>query len=159
MRLYIETSVIGFWYDAREHNRKKRRSTRRLLLLCRKGVHEGFVSPIVRKEIEASREPYRGRDLRLLVRLGLSDATASPEPFSRLMEGYLKEPMLQRLPEADLEHIAVFSLSDLDGMATWNLKDLTNQVILEVVRKVNDVQGIQRELRIAPPDAFLPPEE
>jgi hypothetical protein len=41
-------------------------------------------------------------------------------------------------------------------LATWNLRDLTNQVNLEAVKKVNHAQGITKELRVAPPEAFIP---
>ena len=157
MRLYIETSVIGFWFDRLKRNRDKRRSTRRFLVLCRRGIHQGFVSNLVVDEIKDSPDPFRSRDLALVARLKLPLLTFDREVFERLFDGYRQVPILRRLPEADLEHLALFAASDAEGLATWNLSHLTNQVNLEAVRKVNHAQGITKELRVAPPEAFIPP--
>lgn len=157
MNLYIETSVISFWYDPRPHNREKRRATRRLLVLCRRGVHQGSVSEVVLEEITASREPYRSRDLALISRLGLMMATVDRRRYGRLMEAYEKRPILAEVPERDRQHIALFSVSDLEGLATYNLRHIANQIILASVREANREQGIEKPLQVAPPEAFLPP--
>lgn len=157
MRLYVETSVIGFWFDRLKRNRDKRRSTRRFLVLCRRGIHEGFVSNLVTDEIGDSPEPFRSRDLALISRLALPTLAFEREVFARLFEGYRQVPILRRLPEADLQHLAIYAASEAEGLATWNLSHLTNQVTLEAVRKVNHAQGITKDLRVAPPEAFIPP--
>lgn len=157
MRLYVETSVVSFWFDRQARNREKVRATRRLLLLCRREAHQGFISDLVLEEIGDSREPFRSRDLKLISRVRLLEALFDRQIYTRLFEAYLREPDLGRLPETDLRHIALFSASDLDALVTFNLRHIANQIILEVVRKVNHAQGISRELRIAPPEAFLPP--
>ncbi len=157
MRLYIETSVVGFWFDRLRRNRDKRRSTRRFLVLCRRGVHEGFVSKLVVDEIKDSPEPFRSRDLALITRLALPMLVFDRAVSASLFEGYRQVPILNCLPDADLQHLAFFGASDAEGLVTWNLHDLTNQVNLEAVRKVNHAQGISKELRVAPPEAFIPP--
>lgn len=157
MRIYIETSVISFWYDRSERNRDKRRAARRLLLLCRRGVHRGFVSDIVRAEIEASQEPFRSRDLALVGRLGLADAPFDSRRYAALLEAYLRDRTLGRLPPADLQHLALYSASALEGLATFNLRHIANQLMLEFVRRINRAQGVRKELLVGPPEAFLPP--
>lgn len=157
MRLYIETSVLSFWFDPHERNREKRRSTRRLLLACREGLHQAFVSDVVVRELQLSREPFRSRDLRLVTRLGLSRVKYDGAAFGRVIEAYRQDALLSRLPEADLEHMATFSASDLEGMVTFNLRHLANQIMLDHVRKVNHAQGIDKDLKVAPSEAFLPP--
>lgn len=155
--MYVETSVISFWFDRHERNRDKRRAARRFLLTCVRGVHEGFVSVIVRDELEASREPYRSRDLDLVARLGLKDAPFDPEKYARLVEAYRAHPLLAKLPPGDHRHLALFSTSDLEALVTCNLKDMANQIILEAVRKVNHAQGVGKAILSGPPEAFLPP--
>jgi hypothetical protein len=112
---------------------------------------------IVRDELNASYEPYRTRDLSLIERLGLKDAPFNPLLYVRLVEAYPREPLPARLPPGDHRHLALFSASDLDALVTCNLKDLANQLILEAVRKVNHAEGVDKEIRSAPPEAFLPP--
>lgn len=107
---------------------------------------------IVRDELNASYEPYRTRDLSLIERLGLKDAPFNPLLYVRLVEAYPREPLPARLPPGDHRHLALFSASDLDALVTCNLKDLA-----EAVRKVNHAEGVDKEIRSAPPEAFLPP--
>ena len=78
MRVYLETSLFGFWYDVHQRNRKNRRHVRRLLLSCRKGkgIHRGYVSAVVFAELEESREPYKSRDLGLLGKIDPEPVTA-----------------------------------------------------------------------------------
>jgi hypothetical protein len=68
-----------------------------------------------------------------------------------------QDSKVARLPEGDHRHLALFSASDLDALVTCNLKDLANQFILEAVRKVNHAEGIDKEIRSGPPEAFLLP--
>jgi len=157
MRLYLDTNVISMWYDPKAHNRAKRKATRRLLLLCMRGFHHGYVTEVVRTEIRASKEPYRTRDLRLILQLMLREPVYDEEAAFRLFEAYEKEGSLAKLPQSDLRHLAVFSASDLEAIVTYDLKHFANQVRLDVVRKINDAQGIRKELRVGPPEVFLPP--
>ena len=157
MRLYLDTNIISMWYDRKPHNREKKQDTRRLLLLCRRGFHQGHVSDIARIELQASREPYATRDLRLVVRLHLRTAEFDQEWYLRLFSEYRKEQDRSRLPEADLRHLAAYSASDLEGLVTYDLKHLGNQVRVDLVRTINHAQGTSKELRVGPPEAFLPP--
>ncbi len=77
--------------------------------------------------------------------------------YTRLMEGYQRDPLLMRLPETDLQHMAVFSASDLEGLVTYNLRHLANQIMLEAARQVNHAQGITKGLNVGAPEAFFPP--
>ncbi len=158
MRLYVETSVISFWFDTQLRNRAKKRAARRFLLLCANKTHESYVSLIVRDELNASREPYRSRDLGLVTRLGLKDASFDAPLYARLVEAYRREPLLTRLPDGDHRHLALFTACDLEALVTCNLKDLANQYILDAVRKVNHAEGIDKEIRSGPPEAFIPPQ-
>src|SRR5438876_10484696 len=129
MRVYVETSVISFWYDQHQRNREKRRAVRRFLLSCARGTHEGFVSVLVRDELEDSREPYRSRDLKLITRLGLKDSSSDQEKFLRLLEAYRRDPLISRLPERDHGHLALIAPCELEALLTSTLNDLANQSI------------------------------
>jgi len=157
MRVYLETSLFGFWFDVHQRNGKKRRHVRRILLSCRKGkgIHQGYVSAVVLAELEESREPYKSRDLRLLRKLGPETVTADPGRFERLVEAYEAEPRLSRIPERDRMHLALYSLSDLDWLITMDLNDFTRPVILEAVVKVNHAQGIHKAVKIGSPETFF----
>ncbi len=157
MRVYLETSLFGFWYDVHQRNLKSRRHVRRILLSCRKGkgIHRGFVSAVVFAELEESREPYKRRDLGLLGKIDPETVTADPEQFERLVEAYEAEPRLSRIPERDRMHLALYTLSDLDWLITMDLKDFTRPVMLEAVVKVNHAQGIYKAVKIGSPETFF----
>ena len=106
MKIYIETSVVSFWFDRKPHNRDKRRSVRRFLLLCRKEVHVGYVSRLVRAEIEQSKPGYREQDLRVIGRIGLGDLPYDSRALLDLVQAYRQDPLLRRAPEADLRNVS-----------------------------------------------------
>lgn len=89
--------------------------------------------------------------------MGLKTVYVDARDFERLAETYEIHPLLGRIPVRDRQHIAIYSVSDLEGLATYNLRHVANQFILDAVRQVNHAQGIDKDLRIAPPEAFLPP--
>lgn len=162
MRLYLDTNIISMWYDQKPHNWEKKRDTRRFLLLCKRGYHEGYVSEIARGELLESKEPYASRDLGLVLRLGLGRPAYDAAQYLNLFAKYDSEPMFARIPRPDLRHMAIYCVSELEALVTqalvtYDLKDFGNQVRLDLFRKINHAQGITKELRIGPPEAFLPP--
>ena len=57
LKLYLETSVFGFYFDTSAPNRQNRITVRKLLQQIRNGVFEGCVSGLVRAELENAPHP------------------------------------------------------------------------------------------------------
>jgi predicted nucleic acid-binding protein len=63
MKVYFETSSLGFYFDDRSP--RERDAVRALVRRVSRGDLEGFVSDLVLAEIQAAHEPLRSRLLRL----------------------------------------------------------------------------------------------
>ena len=57
-RLYLETSVFGFYFDQREVNRSKRDATQRLFVQIRDGIFEAYSGAAT--VLPPHRQPERG---------------------------------------------------------------------------------------------------
>ena len=50
LKLYLETSVFGFYFDTAAPNKQKRIAVRKLLQQIKNGIFEGYISGLVRAE-------------------------------------------------------------------------------------------------------------
>ncbi|MGA1367559.1 MAG: type II toxin-antitoxin system VapC family toxin [Blastocatellia bacterium] len=118
--IYLETSVIGAYLDKGESFRRD--------LTIRWWEHElshyrAFVSPLVVRELERTREPYRRSSLGLIRDLPQVEVT---DEAAILAEGYLSRGIFQRKFLGDALHVALASDHKLDYLVTWNFGHLAN---------------------------------
>lgn len=118
--IYLETSVIGAYLDRGESLRRD--------LTIRWWEHElrnyrAYVSPLVSRELERTREPYRGSYLALIAHLPQLEVT---EEAAILADGYLSRGIFQRKYLGDALHVALASFHKIDYLITWNFGYLAN---------------------------------
>lgn len=118
--IYLETSVIGAYLDKGESFRRD--------LTIRWWEHElcnyrAFVSPLVERELERTREPYCRSYLALIRDLPRVEVT---EEAAILAEGYLARGIFQRKYLGDALHVALASFHKMDYLVTWNFGHLAN---------------------------------
>ncbi len=118
--IYLETSVIGAYLDRGESFRRD--------LTIRWWEHElknfrPFISPLVLRELERTREPYRSSYLRLVESIPQLDVT---EESAILAEGYLARAIFQRKYMGDALHVAIASFHKIDLIVTWNFGYIAN---------------------------------
>jgi predicted nucleic acid-binding protein len=118
--IYLETSVIGAYLDKGESFRRD--------LTIRWWEHElshyrAFVSPLVVRELERTRDPYRRSSLALIRELPQVEVT---DEAAILAEGYLSRGIFQRKFLGDALHVALASDHKLDYIVTWNFGHLAN---------------------------------
>ena len=112
--LYLETSVVGAYLDKGDSFRRD--------LTIRWWEHElphyqAFVSPLVQRELERTREPYRSSYLQLLRPLPYLEVT---EEAAILADGYIARGIFQRKFLGDALHVALASYHKIDYLVTWN---------------------------------------
>ena len=112
--LYLETSVIGAYLDKGDSFRRD--------LTIRWWDHEvpnyrACVSPLVTRELERTREPYRSSYLQLLRPLPYLEVT---EEAAILADGYIARGIFQRKFLGDALHVALASFHKIDYVVTWN---------------------------------------
>ncbi len=120
LKIYLETSVIGAYLDRGESMRRD--------LTIRWWEHElnqydAFVSPLVSRELERTREPYRKSYLKLIE--GLPSLSVTDEA-SILAEGYISRGIFPRKYLGDSLHVALASFHKIDYLVTWNFGHLAN---------------------------------
>jgi predicted nucleic acid-binding protein len=118
--IYLETSVIGAYLDNGESFRRD--------LTIRWWEHElshyrAYVSPLVERELERTREPYRRSYLALIRHLPQLEVT---EEAAILADGYVARGIFQRKYLGDALHVALASLHKVDYLVTWNFGYLAN---------------------------------
>lgn len=118
--IYLETSVIGAYLDKGESFRRD--------LTIRWWEHElknydVYVSPLVQRELERTREPYRRSYLALIK--GLTQVEISDEA-AILADGYVSRGIFHRKYLGDALHVALASFYKIDYLVTWNFGHLAN---------------------------------
>jgi predicted nucleic acid-binding protein len=118
--IYLETSVIGAYLDKGDSFRRD--------LTIRWWEHElahyrPFISPLVVRELERTREPYRRSYLALVAALPQLEIN---EEAAILAEGYLARGIFQRRFIGDALHVALASFHKIDYLVTWNFGHLAN---------------------------------
>ncbi len=133
--LYLETSVIGAYLDKGDSFRRD--------LTIRWWDHEmrhyqAFVSPLVERELERTREPYRRSYLSLIKKLPSLELT---EEAAILAEGYISRGIFHRKFLGDALHMALASYHKIDFVVTWNFGHLANVHRVARVRLFNTAAG------------------
>lgn len=118
--IYLETSVVGAYLDRGESFRRD--------LTLRWWEHElknysAFISPVVSRELERTREPYRKSYLGLIKTLPQLEVT---EEATILADGYLSRGIFARKYLGDALHVALASFHKVDYLVTWNFGHLAN---------------------------------
>lgn len=133
--LYLETSVIGAYLDRGESFRRD--------LTIRWWEHElpnyeAYVSSLVERELERTREPYRRSYLKLIQHLPRVEVT---EEAAILAEGYVSRGIIHRKYLGDALHMALASWHKLDYVVTWNFGHLANVHRQARIRLFNTAAG------------------
>ena len=141
LKLYLETSVFGFYFDTSLPNKQKRIAVRKLLQQIKKGIFEGYISGLVRAELEKAPQPYRDRLLRLIDRYGLKAVEYDADAAGELYEKYLRARVAPGAPDDDAAHIAIATVAGVDVVVSCNLKHLANELASRRFLAVNILQG------------------
>src|SRR5215467_13452041 len=133
--IYLETSVIGAYLDKGESFRRD--------LTMRWWEHElknyrAFVSPLVERELERAREPYRRSYLALICGLPQLEIT---EEAAILADGYIGRGIFQRKYLGDALHVALASFHKIDYLVTWNFGHLASVQQQARIRLFNTSAG------------------
>lgn len=149
MKLYVETSVIYFYYatDAPEKMSVTREFFRRL------GRFDCVVSNTVLEEVEKAPAGKRARLRKLLTSRPFRVLPATPEAH-RLARRYLDEGVIPRKYYNDALHIAIASVAGVDGIVSWNMRHIVRLKTKIQVERVNRSLGYPA-IHIATPEEVL----
>ena len=136
--MYIETSVWNFLFA--EDIPDKYTATRAFFLDVESGRYEIFISEVVIGEIENAPEQINHR-LRNLIDQYSPSFLFSDDESDNMIEAYLNAGLLSSNQLADLSHLAVASVNDMDMLISWNLRHIVKAQTRKIVNAVNRLNG------------------
>jgi predicted nucleic acid-binding protein len=155
LELYIETSVIGFYFDDHERNVSKKEATQHLFEQIKLGLFEAYISEIVYAEIRKSEEPFRSRDLELIDKFDLQLLPGDEEQIAMLYNAYVEDKILPERYHGDLLHIAAAVVSPVDILVTYNCQHIANENAIRLIKSTNLREGFRTEISIRTPEEVI----
>jgi predicted nucleic acid-binding protein len=128
MRVYIDTSVVGGYYD-----KEFDEATIKLF----KKVSAGEITLVVSDLLEAEllRAPVMVKN-HLEKYSGHLEKVVLTREAAELADRYIAEQVVGRTSRADCQHIAIATLNKVDILVSWNFKHIVN---LKRIRGYNSV--------------------
>ncbi len=128
-RIYIDTSVIGGYYDEEFED-----ATRALFQRLKLGEVRFVVSDLLELELLAA--PTRVRTLLDQVETPQLERLTLTQEAVDLADRYLLEKVVGKTSVMDCRHIALATVSRVDVLASWNFKHIVN---LDRIKGYNSV--------------------
>jgi predicted nucleic acid-binding protein len=129
MRIYIDTSVLGGYFDP-----EFKLWTQKLVQKIFEDEHVAIISDITLAELETA--PKYVRDLADKIIYENAEFVTASEAENELAEKYLKENVVTKKFRSDALHIAVATINKVDVLVSWNFKHIVN---LKRIRQYNSV--------------------
>jgi len=139
-KLYLDTSVIGGYFDA-----EFMKPTRRLWELAEAGEYEFLSSEVTKGEMVDAPENVRD-----LFESTFADLLMITEDARTLAMAYLEHDVVTEKYYEDALHVAVATVEGINLLASWNFKHLVNIHREEAFNAVNLLNGYP-QLRIVNP--------
>ncbi|HEY4611672.1 MAG TPA: type II toxin-antitoxin system VapC family toxin [Bacteroidota bacterium] len=129
MRIYIDTSVIGGYYDE-----EYKQDSQKLVEKFISGEHKAVVSELTEAELNGA--PVRVQKILELIPDYHIEYLELTEEAVILANKYIDEKVLPASMLPDAEHIALATIHRVDVLVSWNFKHIVN---LEKIRGYNSV--------------------
>jgi predicted nucleic acid-binding protein len=137
MRLYLETTMFNYYFDA---EREGHEDTVRLFEAIGRGEHEGYTSPYVLYELEDAPEPKRSEMLKLVRRYGIHMLETSKEA-ERLAAIYIEQGIVPSRFQDDSTHVACASIYGMDCILSYNFQHINRTKTKVQTGRINLEEG------------------
>ncbi len=147
-RVYVETSVVSFYYEVRtEPDMIARRDWTRRFWQLAEAEYTLLTSVAVIEELARGEFPNKQKALDLIKGLQLLPNT--PE-IDLIVEAYIRQMVMPADPGGDARHLALASFHKCDFLITWNCNHLANANKFGHIRQTNDKLGLYTPSLITP---------
>jgi hypothetical protein len=140
-KLYLETSVFGFYYDQNSINKSKKDAVIKLLHQIRDDKFIAFTAPIAIQEIEKLKGPLQGKLLNLIKDFNVKVVAVDETEVENLFNAYMHENIVPKDYEDDARHVAYATILRVDCLVSLNLQHLANEWSCRQFNAVNLKQG------------------
>jgi len=134
LRIYIDTSVVGGFYDE-----EFEKETKALFRRLEKGEVVFVISDLLREELEDApanvKQLLDSYDENSLEKVVLTDEA------KRLADIYIAENVVGRTSLNDCRHIAMATIAKVDVLASWNFRHIVNLARIRGYNGVNLKNG------------------
>lgn len=151
LKLYIETSVWNFLFADEAPEKKK--ATEALFKEIEEGKYSLFISEIVVNEINKApidKQELLAGEIHKYKPVVLEDSDESQE----LVSYYLRNGLLTENQMADLGHVAIATVNEMDILASWNMRHIVKRRTRTMVNALNQLRGY-RTLDICTPEEAI----
>jgi hypothetical protein len=148
-RIYIETTVFSFYFNARPEPEMVARQnwSRRWLDAALNSADELVTSLAVETELSAGEFQHKSDMLELASRLPLLDVN---DAVIEAVEAYIANHVMPDDPGGDAFHLAVASFHRCDFLVTWNCRHIANANKFGHIRRVNGILGLGNPALVTP---------
>jgi predicted nucleic acid-binding protein len=129
-RIYIDTSVIGGWYDS-----KFEEATQALFKRIVNKEFDVYFSEI--NEVELLNAPEQVKSVKDLIPIDSLHFVYITDEIETLAMRYISEKALGTASENDAYHIAAASVSRIDCLISWNFKHIVNYNKIKMFNAIN----------------------
>lgn len=135
-RIYIDTSVIGGYYDE-----EFKEATRALFERLENNEITFIISDLL--ELELTDAPPRVRELLSKFPTAKYEFVSITKDVLHLADTYIKEKVVGKTSIEDCRHIAMATIYRADVLASWNFKHIVNLERIKGYNSVNLREGYQ----------------
>jgi len=129
-RIYIDTSVIGGYYDA-----PLQAATRQLFERIADREFDVYFSEV--NDAELMNAPQRVKEVKDLIPCDCFHYIAVTDEVETLAQLYISENALSRASENDAYHIAFAPVNRIDCLISWNFKHIVNYNKIKMFNAIN----------------------
>ena len=148
-RIYIETTVVSFYFNARPEPEMVARQnwTRRWLDAALLSSNELVTSVAVETELNAGDFPNKSDMIELASRFPLLDIN---DAVIETVEAYIANRVMPKDPGGDAFHLAAAAFHRCDFLVTWNCRHIANANKFGHIRRVNGILGLGNPALVTP---------
>lgn len=148
-RIYIETTVVSFYFNARPEPEMVARQnwTRRWLDAALLASDDLVTSVAVETELNAGDFPHKSNMIELASRFPLLDIN---DAVTEAVEAYIANHVMPNDPAGDAFHLAAASFHRCDFLVTWNCRHIANANKYGHIRRVNGMLGLGNPALVTP---------
>ena len=148
-RIYLETTVISFYYNVRSEPEMIARQnwTRRWLDKALARADQLVTSLAVEAELDSGEFPHRDEMLRLAAKFPLLDLN---DAVAEAVDAYIAHRVMPNNPGGDALHLAAASFHRCDFLVTWNCKHIANANKFGHIRRINGILGLGNPALVTP---------
>jgi predicted nucleic acid-binding protein len=129
-RIYIDTSVIGGYYDSEFEI-----VTRSLFERIANKEFDVFFSEVNDEELLFA--PQQVKEVKILIPADCFHYVEITEEVKKLTQLYISEKALGKASENDAYHIALASINRIDCLISWNFKHIVNYNKVKLFNSIN----------------------